>query len=213
MDVFKKPHKKKKNVQEWNNNNNNKKKTVRLQSLLCVLFFNGKCAVGTFDAGTFMTWEHTQISLYCVAHFLFFSLSFHSFFSLVAHDDASIKKWKAIIFPIREKKPRIKRVYVAHRSIERETVSLSLAVKSTRPKSALPILYIHGALLFIAIVEKKGPTAVYKLRICTEMYNNISTRCWAIVCQEIKRVDQRVRLYLTRLNMFRRSHYSLTPIT
>jgi hypothetical protein len=128
-------------------------------SLLCVLFFNGKCAVGTFDAGTFMTWEHTHKSLCTVWHISYFffslSLSFHSFFSLVAHDDASIKKWKAIIFPIREekkKKPPKNQARLCDPLLDRERDSepfFSRQVHSTKVRSPY-FIYTHGALLFIA---------------------------------------------------------------
>ena len=170
---------------------------------------------------------HTNLSVLCGTFpiFFFLSLSFHSFFSLVAHDDASIKKWKAIIFPIREEKkkkkpPRIKRVYVTHCSIERETVSLSLAVKSTRPKSALPILYIHTVLSYSSrfISSRKEGGRLLSINytcICTEMYNNISTRFCYCLSRDQKSGPEGSALldsteYVPTLSLFSNSHHHMS---
>lgn len=88
------------------------------------------------DAGTFMTWEHS-------AHRQIWHISFlfrHSFLILVAHDDASIKKWKAIIpfYKIKKKGERGKKIYLSHDN--RQRASLSLPVKSVHSTSRLPTI-------------------------------------------------------------------------
>jgi hypothetical protein len=122
------------------NHKNRNKKTVCLQSFssysvcVCVFFKREMCSCA--DAGTFMTWEHS-------AHRQIWHISFlfrHSFLILVAHDDASIKKWKAIIpfYKIKKKGERGKKKSIYRMIIGNERAFLCPSSPSTRQVGSLP---------------------------------------------------------------------------
>lgn len=121
-----------------NHKNRNKKKTVCLQSFspysVCVCSSNGKCAVVPMLVHS---WRGNTQHRRQIWHISF--LFRHSFLILVAHDDASIKKWKAIIpfYKIKKRREREKKIYLSHDN--RQRASLSLPVKSVHSTSRLPL--------------------------------------------------------------------------
>jgi hypothetical protein len=93
-------------------NRNKKKRSVCNHSLLivCVCSSNGKCAVVPMLVHS---WRGNTQHRRQIWHISF--LFRHSFLILVAHDDASIKKWKAIIpfYKIKKKEREEKNLSIA----------------------------------------------------------------------------------------------------
>lgn len=125
-----------------------KKRSVCNHSLLivCVCSSNGKCAVVPMLVHS---WRGNTQHRRQIWHISF--LFRHSFLILVAHDDASIKKWKAIIpfYKIKKKGERGKKKSIYRMIIGNERAFLCPSSPSTRQVGSLPFYkQVHTGLWF-----------------------------------------------------------------